>query len=1256
MSYEDIEVFNEKASPSVKKKAESKGYTVIDTYDKDTSGYVSFASLNKLNTREFETEFLKLCHKMEDVYDAKIIYIPLDGYVNKYGKDAINAITVTDGSILGNICYMLNMKASSINKLDNFIIVFVCGNKWFAINTSEYKKTDYPAVVSNLKMLLTNDTTIRHVTGNNKTKTNNVKEVKSKKAIEREILEKEKEELVKNIAMAADASVDEEEALEYLDDNIRVAEIIRDLDSSDYGKPKFTNARTNRINKLNDGFMTSKINGKSVKEMIEDASSNEELPTSNITVNSPNEEWKDIKFINFNKEYDIDEDIALILASFADKSRPIGVRKIEIEDTSTSLDYIYTYKVEMEDIEGKRFTITIDIPKIVSNRFLMLRGNQKVISGQLINLPCTKTADDTVQLVSNYSKIFIYRYGSLGKAHPSSDIFLKTIKKYDGKKIKIITGDFSRTCSKYDLPIDYMDLASNINYIETTDAIYHFDQDIYYTDYAVDNTKGIPIGIRKVDNAIIYYANLDPTLTTSSCIASELCLADEAFAEIYNKQKPATKHMYSKAKIMSGFIPLVVVICNRISFNDLLNRAKIKYRIEDKRVRIDSNREGIIKFANKYLVYELTYASSMLLNGLLDCNVEMYNIEDLNRKQVWIEMLDNFGGKILADGLENFAELFVDPITASVCEECGLPTDYIDLLLEGNKLLADTKFIDHTDITGNRYRTNEIIAGHLYKVLARSYGDYIANVRRGRKKAAMTIKRSALIDDIMSNPVTSDLSVMTPLLELEANYSATFKGLSGLNTDRAYGLDKRTFDDTMLNKLALSTGFSENVGINRQTTMDMDIKGKRGYIKESDPDDSSFIKRLSATEGVTPFGSTRDDPFRTAMTFIQTAKHSMPINQSAPLLVTNGTDEAMPYMVSDTFAFKAKDDGEIKELVPEQYMIVSYKDGTGEYISLKEEVKKNSDGGFFLTIQLSTTYKQGQKFKKDDILAYDAKSFSNKIGEADGLAYNIGVLSKVAILATDEGFEDSTSISQWLSQAMGTSVVTQIPVTLSSNINVYNIVKVGDPIEEGEPLLIMQDSITDKDAAILLSNITDGDYVSDLGRVKIKSKYTGIVQDIKIYRTCEIEELSPSLKKLVEEYEIAIKEKRKLYREYNIPGENTVDPDYALTQTGKLKNVYNGVLIEFHIKYIDTMSVGDKLVLQSANKGVVKYLFPEGQEPYTAFRPEEKIHALASSRSFNNRMVTSPIVSGYINKGLIELDRAVKKIMGITPKAIEDIQ
>ena len=48
-------------------------------------------------------------------------------------------------------------------------------------------------------------------------------------------------------------------------------------------------------------------------------------------------------------------------------------------------------------------------------------------------------------------------------------------------------------------------------------------------------------------------------------------------------------------------------------------------------------------------------------------------------------------------------------------------------------------------------------------------------------------------------------------------------------------------------------------------------------------------------------------------------------------------------------------------------------------------------------------------------IAYDKDSYSDKVGVGN-LAYNIGTLTKVAIMHTDKGFEDSAIISQDLSE------------------------------------------------------------------------------------------------------------------------------------------------------------------------------------------------------------------------------------------------
>ena len=1241
---------HEVTSTSVKDKLSRNVKVVDDKVEASKYGdlYVNISDLNGLSDNQFVNKFVDYCSIAKD-RKVNIIYIPVRAWTQNVGEEILD---YNNRSIrYGFTCllrFMFNNTSKLKKDLAGFIFIFANDVDWFAVSVDQLRPSDRVTIMSNLKMFLSNHA-VHGATGVSnavsKASTDNVDTEEVVKA-------SKKKELVSRIQTAAEYSNTEDEAIDKLDNDEYVKQLLQELEDDEYGAPKFSNARNERLSNVNKEFLNSTVEGKSVKDMIEKPKS-KELNSSILPVHSINDEWQDMKFINFGKDYDIDADIVKIIHSFAEKDYPVVAKRIEVEDTSTSEDYIDTYTVEFEDSTGKRFSIKLDVPKFINHRFLKLRGNEKVISGQLLNLPCIKTDDDSVQIVSNYNKIFIRRYGGAGgKVFAISDRLLKALRKYDGNTLEISFGDNSKICNKYNLPIDYVDLASNLNRIESKDYVIYFDQDIYYNKYHADKSIGIPYAIEKSTGNVLYYTDIqDPMSATMLDLMSTMDKSGRLI-EIYNTIKPANKHTYSRASIMASQIPLIVVLCNNLPFTEVLKRAKINYTIEDKRIKYDPDKKGMIRFADCYMLYDLSYESSLLLNGLMDVDTDAYSFVDMNKKKTWLDFLDNFGGRILTDGLENFSQVFMDPITVEVCKDIGLPTDYFDLLIYGNNLLADTKYNKHTDIRGNRFRTNEIVASRVYAVLARSYSEYRTQVKRG-KKAAMTVKRTAVIDEILKLNTTSDLSNMSPLLELEAANSATFKGPSGLNTDRAYSLDKRTYDETMLNKIAMATGFSANIGINRQTTMDMDIQGIRGYIKNSDPNDISVTKRFSATEAVTPFGVTRDDPFRSAMNYIQTSKHSMPINKADPLLITNGADEAMPYMVSDTYCFRAKQDGSVKE-VTKDYMIVEYKDGTGDYISLKENVKKNSDGGFYVTIKLDTDLKEGKRFKENDILAYDKTTFSNSLGENDNIAYNVGTLARVAIATTDEGFEDSASCSQWISEVMGSTVDAEIPISLDKNVNIYDIVKVGQAVQEGDPLIIFQNAFDDKDANMLLKNITDTDFVSDLGRIRIRAKYTGFVQDIKIYRTCEIDECSDSVQKLINDYEKVIKATKALYKKYKIPGANTLDPDYVLPQTGILKNVSDGILIKFYIKYIDKLGIGDKITIQSANKGTIKFIFPQGQEPFTASAPDKPIHVLVSSRSFNARMVTSPIVSGALNKALIGLDEEVKKIMGIPIIPLEE--
>lgn len=1083
--------------------------------------------------------------------------------------------------------------------------------------------------------------------------------------------EDKKTAIVQTVKAATANQNNEDDAIDSIDQNKEDAERIKKLMSDLATNPddrgsNISGARASRMLKLQNDFLDSEFEGKSMREIIksnETESEAEVVKTVKLDIDSVNPEWKDMKFAATMGSYKLDNDIVRIFGSFYDKSNPLVVRELNKEDTSTSDDLIETYTCKYESAKGERFTLKLDIPKFVDNQYMILRGNRKNIPIQLFLMPILKTEENAVQIVSCYNKIFVRRFGTnSGKSNPVTDKLMKALDK-EYKHIKTETGDNSKVCSKYELPIDYIDLASNYSKIETPRYTFLFNQDYIRSKYKIDDKNGLCFGIDKKTKEPIYFKpNPDQPIFFSyylqMMIETSLSNTNErdVFINNFNSAATAVRYCYSRASILGTNIPLVVICGLAEGLEKTMQKAKIKYSLSEARPKYDKATQDIIKFNDGYLLYNLDYSSCLLMNGLKQCATEEHSLTEINSRLMYLDFLDMFGGRIKADGLDNFQDCMVDPITREVLQHYKLPTDYVSILLYANFLLSDNKFTKHGDIRSTRrMRRMEQVASYMYEVLSKAYGAYSTGLKHGRN-VGFSVKQSAVIDRLLVGNTTDDQSILNALGEYEAYYAVTPKGPSGMNSDRAYSLDKRSFDDSMVNVLSASTGFAGNVGISRQATIDANIEGSRGYIY-NDPDmengEINSVKTLCMTESLTPFTTTRDDPMRLAMGFIQTSKHGMRCNHSDPALITSGADEALPYLISNTFAYKAKENGKVVEIVPDEYMIIEYDkpvDGKShEYIDLSESVQKNSSSGFYVTLKLDTELKEGKRFKAGDIVAYDKQSFSDEMGADDNIAYNIGTLAKFAILNTDEGFEDSAIISNSLSEAMASDVVLEKEITIPKAANVYNLVKKGQEIHEGDTLMILQNAYDEEDVNMLLKNLAGSeDEITDLGRIPIKSKVTGVVQDIIIERTVEIDELSPTLKKVVNSYENDIKRKKKAMAQYGIEDENKTLPDTkAMPATGKLKNAYDSVVIRIYLMYHDKFKVGDKLIYGTAVKGVDKDVFPEGLEPYSEYRKDEKIHALLSIGSINARMVTSVLITTAINKGLIELSRKVKDMAGI---------
>lgn len=1276
----------------------NKIFTMSETYNRDKAIDLLYALFDRfINNANYKS------------YTRKTVLIP----VNEWASD-IPTTSLFEFSKSINpfsmIVRLFKKPKENLNKLAGIDFIFIGNNSWFKMKMEDLDMKNLNLFKTNILKIRNNDIVednvpedkddiktrligkIEDLTGIEVNNISRVREVDPTVPIKAELHDEPKLIVAKGIT-GADQVIDPtkiekpteekinqsvedivnytknaEDAEKEMDNSVDLKELILQAKNDQDDTFKISATRKARMDDLNDKFLKEKIANSTIAELV--ATEDTPLQATDLSskVETIDDEWANLKKPNFEADYNIDADIMKCLHSLSqNKDVPMSVIDVTVEDRSTSEDSILTYTVHLEDSLGKRHTLRFDMPKIINKRFLRLRGNDKIIPGQLINLPIIKTDEDTVQVVSNYNKIFITRYGQVGKINQSTNALIRALTKLkennyklevkDGDDIptpsKIDLGNNAKISAKYELPAEYVELSKIFNKVTTSDGrVYYFNRDelihkLEEKKVKVESDQGfMVIGITKDNQAITV-----PETGVSSALINHLGIHEYA----YTFMKPGSRMTYSQASILNSKIPLIVVMAYTAGLTGALNAAGVEYNLSEKR---PTNIKNYFRFNDGFLSFNDNYApdAALLVNGLAVINTQEYSLTDIDTKAMWLDVLDDFGGRNRADGLDSFANLMMDPITVEVCKTYKLPTDYIEVLAYASSLLTTNKFNRHTDITGNRFRTNERLVHFLYKSLATSYGMYLREIKNNRKDAKMTMKQSAVIDMALADVTTSDLSKLSPLLELESANTVTFKGLSGMNSDRSYSLDKRTYDKTMINKLSMSTGFSATVGINRQSTINMGIESTKGYIKSGgELDRMSDANTLSITEALTPFGTTRDDPFRTAMTFIQTSKHGMRTTEQDPLLVSNGADQALPYLTSDTFAHKAKWNAVVEEITND-YMIIANKSNPKEkeFIDLREKVEKNSDGGFFITIKLDTfkNYKKGDSIKAGDIVAYDKSSYSDTVGIGN-LAYNIGTLTKIAIMHTDKGFEDSAIISQDLSKKMASEIVLQVDVLMDAKDIDIQCVEVGKELHEGEVIMSYRAALEDQDATDIINKMVQKNAGSDskelmdeIGKIKVKSKVTGKLQDIKVYSTIPTSEMSKSLASFVNKYNGPVDKMKSKLSKLGIDG-SQYGTSGVLPPVGKLKHCEGKVLVEFYIKYHDKMSVGDKLVYFSALKGVVKEIFPEGKEPYSEYRPEEKVHSFLPVGSINARMVSSVLTLGSINKVLIELDRHVKDIMGV---------
>lgn len=1001
----------------------------------------------------------------------------------------------------------------------------------------------------------------------------------------------------------------------------------------------------------------------------------EKIPTlesNNVkeSIQSSNANIVNVKYPDFEKSYNehlYKKDIVNIFADLSNKSLPMYVLDIDIEDTSDELNLKETWTIKLEDANRQRHTIKVDVPKFLDDKFMYLGGNKKIIIKQQVMKPIVKTNMDTVQIVTNYNKMFVRRVGDkVSLAVEQLKKYITTNKTITGVKIK--NGDNSKMNGHYLTSLEYDYLAKSYSLIETKSHRFIFNQEALHEEIEAKKIKIVfPEGCNSIvgltkDNKPIYLTSQQTIHGTNlELIEYILDSMEETHKGIKAEVQDVSagkRFMYSRAKSMNREVPLILLVSFFQGLSTTLRKTNVPHYFTDKNPKaLISSRQDVIRFNNGYLVYDkYPIENALLLQGFSVVNTKAYDYEDFDERDIYLDIFEEmYGARSLGRYFLNVYESMIDPITKEVLETLGYPTELCDVLIYANNLLADNSFMSEINMNLYRIRSNEIVAALLYKVIADEYNNYknIAMVSKNRK---MSIRQDAVLKEILTSQIVEDYSTLNPIVELEKSRAITPKGPSGLNVSRAYTEAKRSFDKSMMGIMAISTSPDGNCGVVRSLALEPTIKNARGYVDINDThiDDLKDANIFSPAEMLTPIGAARDDSNRTAMATKQ-SKHIIPVKEASPVLMSNGAEQVIHYHLGDDFSIVAEDDGEVIEVDEKNKLIfIKYKNGKTKAIDISTKVVRNGAGGFYLPNQLAYDLKKGQKFKKNDILAYHSTFFTNNI---NGNRFNIGTLAKVAVFCTGETFEDSAFITDKLAHDLGSDIVMKKSVTLKKNSSIENMVKIGQHIKSGDELIKFETSYEEDYLNDLLKDIGDdlSEEIKSYGKKPIKSKYTGDIIDIQIYHTVDIDELSPSLKKVVQEHNKVVNSRKKALDKYANPGDNDVykcgmlfnsASSKVTTKDGKIKGEYvgDGVLIEFYIKYEDIAGIGDKFANFTALKSIIGNVVPKGEEPFSLFRPDEEVSAFIPPGAILARMTPSIIITLFGNKVLIELKRKLQEI------------
>ena len=567
-------------------------------------------------------------------------------------------------------------------------------------------------------------------------------------------------------------------------------------------------------------------------------------------------------------------DMVMNLSSF--NKQGMFLKQIETQDISDSLNQLVEYRATYEDTSKKTHVIRFKLPKVDERGYCYVNGTLSVLKKQRVPLPICKINPTTVTLTSNYNKYLVMR--NVTVAHSYINYIESILNKGNIPEHPVVVQLNTKTWSNITLPYEYTSLAKKylsikLNLSEPVEFYFNLEgrydwlrdvvgllpEDLDVVKSIESDAKCLAVaGIGKrligfIDiNNVFTIVNLDDHTTTTTTIIDFLC-------EQLNVS-PTPLSEWTDFKLLDTTVPVIFALCYRYGLSEMLNYTKTQYRVLESGERSYRNwSDVVIRFADKTLIIPRSpLVNSMLFAGLNFFQLNKINMEEMDSKDIYFDLLQSKKRSVhFLKGIDNFFDLFVDPISREVLEQMKEPTDARDILIRATQLLTTEDHKPQASSTNFRFRSYERMNSAVYKILSRSFANY-------RSKSVGATHKWSIADYevqqlIMQDQLKENVDIINPINDIKYQEEFSHAGFAGGRKS----LDSFTVPDRQYPKdgvgiISEATVDSAKTAFAASTSMDPTIVNMRGMTISQSPDDLKPTQILSISSLIMP-GVTQDD-------------------------------------------------------------------------------------------------------------------------------------------------------------------------------------------------------------------------------------------------------------------------------------------------------------------------------------------------------------------------------------------------------------